>query len=192
VTPTTPIADHDPAKIGPGRFVLVVGPSGAGKDTLIGFVRTACADDSGIVFPRRVVTREASVFEDNQTLNIVEFEQARTRGDFAICWHAHGLHYGLPRSIDDDIGAGRTIVANVSRTVIDAIRSIYANVTVVSVTAPPDVLVTRLAGRARNSDGQIDDRVNRRVAGTIADVTINNVSSAEEHAQELLMVVKGK
>ena len=62
-------------------------------------------------------------------------------------WEAHGHCYALPRAIDDDIRAGRTVVANVSRTVIDAMRRAYANVVVVSITAPPDVLA-RAAGAA--------------------------------------------
>ncbi len=59
------ISGQRPAAIGPGRLVLVVGPSGAGKDTLIGLAQAACAEDGTIVFPRRVVTREASASEDN-------------------------------------------------------------------------------------------------------------------------------
>jgi ribose 1,5-bisphosphokinase len=50
-------------RIWPGRLVLVIGPSGAGKDTLIGLAQAACADGNDVVFPQRVVTREASSLE---------------------------------------------------------------------------------------------------------------------------------
>jgi ribose 1,5-bisphosphokinase PhnN len=46
--------------IGPGRLLAVVGPSGAGKDTLIARARTRLAGDPMIVFPLRIVTRAAS------------------------------------------------------------------------------------------------------------------------------------
>lgn len=140
-------ADHiryRPATIGPGRLILVVGPSGAGNDTLLGLARAACADDGNIVFSRRVVTREASAFEDNQQVSLDAFRQALARGEFAMHWQAHGHCYGLSCAIDDEIRAGRTVVANVSRTVIDAMRRAYVDVTVVSITAPPEILAERL------------------------------------------------
>jgi len=93
----------------------VVGPSGAGKDTLIGLAQAACADDGDIVFPRRVVTREATSFEDNLQVSFETFRQARSEGEYAVHWEAHGHGYALPRAIDDDIRAGRRVVANVSR-----------------------------------------------------------------------------
>jgi ribose 1,5-bisphosphokinase len=192
VSQATTISADPRAAIGPGRLVLVVGPSGAGKDTLLASARAACADLDGIVFPRRLVTREASAFEDNDEISPEAFRQACGRGDFAVHWQAHGHGYGLPRAIEDDIGAGRTVVANVSRGVVDAMRRTYADVTVVLITAPPETLKARLAARARRSDGQLADRLGRVVEEMAApDVTIVNVGSVEAHARELVEVIKG-
>jgi ribose 1,5-bisphosphokinase len=179
--------------IGPGRLVLVVGPSGAGKDTLIALAREACRGDAHIVFPRRVVTRESSPAEDNAMLSFDAFKQAAARGDFAVHWEAHGHCYGIPRTIDDDLRAGRSVVANVSRAVVPALRAAYAHVVVVGVTAPEEVLAQRLAGRARSSDGNLGERLHRSADGVAVapEVTIINVGAAEQHACELLNVIRG-
>lgn len=190
MTETPAIPDLRPAAIGPGRLVLVIGPSGAGKDTLIGLAQAACAGDGNIVFSRRVVTREATRFEDNEQVSLEAFWQAYSRGQFAVHWEAHGHCYALPRAIDDELRARRTVVANVSRTVIDAMRDAYADVVVVSITAPPEVLAERLAARSRGSDGQIADRLGRAVEAA-PDATIINVGSAEHHARELLRIIRG-
>jgi ribose 1,5-bisphosphokinase len=179
------------ARIGPGRLVLVVGPSGAGKDTLLNLTRAACAGDAGIVFPRRVVTREASLAEDNAQVSPDAFRAALARGEFAMHWEAHGHCYALPRAIDDDIRAGRTVVVNASRTVIEATRRLYADIVVVLITAPPDVLERRLAMRARGSDGSIEERLRRAVDEAAPDATIVNVGAAEDHARRLLEIIRG-
>jgi len=100
----------------------------------------------------------------------------------------------LPRDINDDIRAGRAVVANVSRTVIAALRHAYANVVVVAITAPPDVLAQRLAARARQSDGNISERLSRSVddASAQADVTILNAGSAEHHGRQLVRVIRNE
>ena len=166
--------------VGPGRLILVVGPSGVGKDTLLKLAKAACADDCNIVFARRVVTREASSFEDNQQLSAEAFRTALNCGGFAMHWEAHGHCYGLPRTIDDDIRCGRTVVVNVSRTVIEAMRRAYSNVVVVSITEPSEVLAERLSMRARKGDGVLEHRLSRVVAdGWMPDETIVNVGSAE-------------
>lgn len=188
------ISADQPAAIGPGRLILVVGPSGAGKDTLLGLAKAACAEDGNIVFPRRMVTREASISEDNEEVTPDAFQQALARNEYAMHWEAHGHCYALPRAIDDDIRAGRTVIANVSRTVIGAMRRAYADVAVVSITAPPQVLAERLAMRARSSDGKIEQRLGRNVddASAAPDVTIVNVSSAEYHARQFVRIIKGE
>jgi ribose 1,5-bisphosphokinase len=188
------IAVDRTATIGPGRLILVVGPSGAGKDTLLGLARAACAEDCNIVFPRRLVTREASAFEDNEPISRDAFARGLADGAYAMHWEAHGHCYGLPRAIDDDIRAGRTVIVNVSRTVISAMRAVYADVVVVSITAPPQVLAERLAMRARGSDGRLEQRLGRTIddAAAAPDVTISNVSTAEYHARQFVRVIKGE
>ena len=175
-----------PAKIGPGRLVVVVGPSGAGKDTLIDLARAACANDDRVVFARRVVTRESSGFEDNEQVTPDAFRQALARGDFAVHWEAHGLCYALPGAIDDDLRAGRTVVANISRSVIGRLRAGYADVVVVAVTAPPEVLAARLAARGRASDGPIAQRLQRAAADIVPDLVIDNVGDPAVAAEILL------
>ena len=192
-TLTTTTADQG-AAIGPGRLVLVVGPSGAGKDTLLGVARAACADDRTVVFPRRVITREASASEDNEEVSIGAFQEALARGEYAMHWEAHGHCYALSRAMDDEIRSGRTVVANVSRTVIGAARRAYADVVVVLITAPPNVLAERIAMRARSSDGIAENRLRRTVedASAVPDVTIVNTGSAEYHARRLVRIIKGE
>ena len=88
MTDASTISGRRPAGLGPGRLILVVGPSGAGKDTLLGRARTAFADDSRIVFLRRVVTREASSSEDNDEMSPEEHQKinplAYEAGDYVI------------------------------------------------------------------------------------------------------------
>ena len=120
------------------------------------------------------------------------FRAALARREFALHWEAHGHLYGLRRGIDDDIRAGRTVVVNVSRTVIDAARRSYADVTVVSITAPPEVLAERIATRARGSDGLSGQRLGRTVSETAApDITILNVGRPEDNARRLVRIVRG-
>ena len=189
---TTINAPQEASAIGPGRLVLVVGPSGAGKDTLLGLAQAACIEDSEIVFPRRVVTRESSAAEDNVAVSPDKFREALAHGDFAVHWEAHGHSYALPLEINDDIRAGRTVVANVSRMVVGALRGAYARVVVVAITAPPEVLAERLAARARRSDGNIGERLSRSVDDAQADVTIVNAGSAEYHSRQLVRVIRNE
>ena len=177
-------------RIGPGRLVLVVGPSGAGKDTLLDLARAAFRDDRSVVFPRRVITR-APAGEPHDSMDVEAFDSAAHTGAFALTWHAHELRYGIPAEIDAHIRAGRTVVCNVSRTIVVTARERYAEVRVVLVTAPPDVLTARLAARARGSDGDLARRLARSegFAALTADCVIANVDAPEAGAAALMAVI---
>jgi ribose 1,5-bisphosphokinase len=177
----------------PGRLVLVVGPSGAGKDTLISAVRDMLAGDTAVVFPRRVVTRPSSAAEDNVEVDADGFARLASEGAFVLSWTAHGHAYGIPATIDAAIADGRTVVCNVSRAVIAAARAKYAHVIVVEVTASPDVLTARIAARSRASDGDPAARAARKVSAPVAaDVVIVNNGAIADAARQLLAAVTGK
>ena len=191
---TRPRKEPRHGMLGPGRLVLVVGPSGAGKDTLIDGVRQGCAGDSTVAFPRRVITRPASAFEDHDTLNRDAFDRAITAGTFALWWEAHGNRYGIPLAIEDDIRAGRTVVCNVSRTIVDAARGRYANVAVVLITAPQRILEVRLASRQRGSDGNLRRRIARSTElgrSCRHDFVIRNVGPRAVGIRRLLNLIRG-
>jgi ribose 1,5-bisphosphokinase len=183
----------DPGALGPGRLVLVVGPSGAGKDTLLNGARVACAYDPAVVFPRRVVTRPKSNAEDHDSVDASAFERAAGAGAYALWWHAHGNSYGIPASIDRDIRAGRTVVCNVSRTIIDAARQQYGFVTVVEITAPKQMLQSRLASRQRSTDGEIARRLERSAEVEqlyAADIVIRNVGRLDGGVRRLIRAIR--
>ncbi len=177
-----------------GVFVAVVGPSGAGKDTLIAYVRDRLVDEDHVEFARRVITRQSDgATEDHDTLADAAFVEADEAGAFALSWEAHGLRYGIPASVDDAIDNGQVVVANTSRGIIPALRARYANVAVVEITASPDILATRLAARGRESRGEVLARLARSVPHDLSGpghVRIDNSGTPEIAGEKFLAVLR--
>jgi len=131
----------------PGVFVAIVGPSGAGKDSLIRGLGERLTARDGVVIARRVVTRPCDDHEDHDTMDEAAFEDAEEAGRFALSWSAHGLSYGVPVEIDAAIEEGKLVVCNVSRAAVAGVRQRYVRSRVVLVTARPEILAARLAAR---------------------------------------------
>lgn len=154
-----------------GAFIAVVGPSGAGKDSVMDYARSALESNPNVEFARRIVTRPALAgAEDHCSLTVKEFEQAQKEGAFCLVWQAHGLFYGLPSDIDEKIAAGKIIIANVSRQVLSQLEDKYTDAGavagVVNISAQPEILAQRLAARGRESAEDIARRLSREVAIT--------------------------
>lgn len=146
-----------------GVFFYVVGPSGAGKDSLIDGARTRLPEDK-FVFARRTITRaHGSPGEDHEACTEAEFQARASQGGFLMTWQAHGLSYGLPASLLDDMAKGQHIIANGSRAMVEALCEKIPSLIVIEVNAPKSVLEKRLASRGRETPEDVSRRLNRTV-----------------------------
>ena len=145
-----------------------MGPSGAGKDTLINGVRDALGEHAPVRFVRRVITRLPGQTpkhpgeEDHEPMVEAAFLRAQASGGFALSWRAHGLHYGIPADIALDLAQGRVVIANVSRAVVAEAAKQFP-VAVIEISAPADVLARRLAARGREDAVDVARRLSRAI-----------------------------
>ena len=147
---------------GGGRLIAVVGPSGAGKDSLISYARDRLAGEPSVLFVRRVVTRPADPnAEDHASVSLAAFQTSRAAGAFAVAWQAHGLHYAIPAAVHDHLAWGGVAVVNGSRAALPAIRSAFDQTMTVHITCRPEVLSARLATRGREDAAQQQQRLGR-------------------------------
>ncbi|MCI4663655.1 MAG: phosphonate metabolism protein/1,5-bisphosphokinase (PRPP-forming) PhnN [Neomegalonema sp.] len=174
----------------PRRSVLhlVVGPSGAGKDTLIDAVRAIRPD---ILIGRRVITRaEDAGGEEHEAISEEEFEARRAAGGFALWWRAHGLSYGAPAALIDALDRPQHVLLNVSRRIVAEAQARFAPVRVLQIWAPQEVLAARLAARGRESEADILERLRRKAGATLEDgpnlFRIDNSGAREDGVASML------
>lgn len=158
-----------------GTIFVVVGPSGAGKDSVIDHARRKLAGDKTYRFVKRFITRPKDAGgESHQPVDHAAFSELAAAGKLALHWQAHGLFYGIPAETLDDLDAGHILIANGSRAALPAFREVYGDaLKVVLVTAPKEVLAERLAARGRESADSILKRLER--SGELGDDTIADI-----------------
>lgn len=153
----SPIRAGDLAR--PGLAIGVVGPSGAGKDTLMA---AAAERDPSLCLVRRVITRPASAGgEDFEGVTQDDFARRRAAGEFALDWQAHGLSYAIPKTALDLAASGRIPVMNLSRGALSEAARIFPHFLPLYIHARPEVLAARLASRGRESAEDIAERIAR-------------------------------
>jgi phosphonate metabolism protein PhnN/1,5-bisphosphokinase (PRPP-forming) len=172
-----------------GTLFLIVGPSGAGKDTLINAAR-ARLPTSMFVFPRRTITRSAGAGEDHMPIDLATFETRERSGAFALSWRAHGLAYGIDVAIVEALASGKHVVANVSRAIVAEARVKFDPVRVIEITASPATLAARLEARGREQRSEIEDRLSRR-SDTPADITIVNDAALAQAVEKFTTALQG-
>lgn len=158
-----------------GRLFAVVGPSGAGKDTLIDAAIAARPD---LLRVRRVITRPAKAGgEDFEGVSAPEFARRVASGAFALHWQAHRLSYGVPRTFEAALAQGRDVIFNGSRAILPLAFDLYPDMSILLVTASPETLARRLAARGRESGDQIETRLARADYSVAPGLPVRQVSN---------------
>lgn len=182
-------------RISGGAIVLVVGPSGAGKDTLLRLAKAHFGSDERIVFPRRLITRGIDAHEDHDSITPDDLRARVASGGVALAWRAHGLDYAVPASVDAAIADGCIVVVNVSRRIIAEAMAKYARAVVVYVTAPASVLAERLKARGRETAADVAGRLDRADSGGRPDgphvVVIDNSDDPTIATRRLIDLIEG-
>ncbi|MBB4232528.1 phosphonate metabolism protein/1,5-bisphosphokinase (PRPP-forming) PhnN [Rhizobium mongolense] len=160
-----------------GTLVLVVGPSGSGKDTLLKLANDALADDERFRFVRRIITRPATENEENISVSEEQFQQGLEDGQFAVHWRAHGLFYGFPTLIDDWLMSGRIVVANGSRSILAQALAKYSCLKIVSIVVPPELLAQRLNRRGREGSDAVAERLRRGASFNLSRFSVDEVDN---------------
>ena len=172
-------------KMGAGSLVLHGAPR---------LPRRPVREDDRFVFPVRFITRPADAGgEAHHAITKKQFEQMQAAGRFAFHWHAHGLSYAIPSTVDDDLNQGRVVVINVSRAIIEETLRRYPRTRVINVTIKPEILEQRLRDRGRESEAEIQERIQRSQMFDLDGENIiefaNNLS-IEEGREEFISLVR--
>lgn len=174
----------------PGRLVYVIGPSGAGKDSVLGWVMEHAEPQANLHLARRCISRsDHAASEAHEAVTSQEFASLVQEGAFAMYWFANDLWYGVRYTELVPLNDGRTVLVNGSRGWLAEARKRFPDLIVVQITASADVLAQRLKQRGRETADKIAARLERARALELAshelDISVVNDTTLNAAGAEL-------
>ncbi|MGB3067243.1 MAG: phosphonate metabolism protein/1,5-bisphosphokinase (PRPP-forming) PhnN [Ottowia sp.] len=162
------------------RLVYVIGPSGAGKDSVLGKLREAWPAHDPAHWATRTITRPADAGgEQHEAVNAHTFHQLCQTQAFAMHWTANGLSYGVRHEELKQLSAGQWVFVNGSRAYLTDFLQQWPQATVVQISASIEVLAKRLAARGRETQEAIALRLSRAVPLQLAPDAVSIVNDGD-------------
>jgi ribose 1,5-bisphosphokinase len=179
----------------PARLVYVIGPSGAGKDSVLAWLMRHAQPQDGLHLARRCISRPGHAeSEAHEAITPQEFAALVRAGAFAMQWDANGLRYGVRHAELAPLQEGRTVLVNGSRGWLVQARARFPGLIVVQITASAEVLAARLQQRGRETPGEIASRLQRAQALELApherDISVMNDTTLDAAGTELLRLLR--
>lgn len=144
------------------RLIYVMGPSGAGKDSVLAWLRQQLPPQLPLHWAQRSITRSAQAGgEAHEALDTAPFLAVRAAHGFALSWQAHGLHYGIRHAQLHSLAQGGWVLVNGSRGHLAEALQQFPAMVLVHITADAATLTRRLLARGREPPSEVAQRVLR-------------------------------
>ncbi len=174
------------------RLIYVMGPSGAGKDSVLGWLRERLPPGLPVHWARRTITRPvAAGGEVHEEIDTASFDRLQAQGQFALSWQANGLYYGVRHTELSALQQGHWVLVNGSRGHLHHAQQSHPGMQVVHITADPATLIQRLSARQRETAEQIQQRVQRASAFAVPQeaIEIFNNGTLDQAGEALLQAL---
>lgn len=176
-----------------GRLIWLMGPSGAGKDTLLAALRSR--EHPQLLVAHRYITRPPSLGSENHiALSEKEFFTRAEQHLFTLSWHANEVYYGIGAEIDLWLQAGFDVLVNGSRGHLPQAQAQYGETLMpVYVQVSPEILRQRLEARGREDAAGIAARLERAVRYAPGNcLTLNNDGSLLQSVEGLITLIRAQ
>lgn len=148
-----------------GRLIYVIGPSGSGKDSVLGALRERWSLPHVAHWARRTITRPPGAQgEKHEAVDGKTFDALLRAQAFSFHWSANGLRYGIRQEELSSLAQGHWVFVNGSRGYLTELLQLRPKATIVHISASRSVLQARLMARGRETAQAIEERLARHIA----------------------------
>lgn len=160
------------------KLFYIVGPSGAGKDSLIEYCREQLNGVLPVIFTHRYITRPAKTGSENHvSLSTEEFKLRIKHELFALYWESHGLYYGIGIEINSWLEKGFSVVINGSREYLPVALEKYPDLQPILIEADSEIIKSRLNNRGREDEKSIAERIARNEEFSLSALQIHRIQN---------------
>ena len=146
-----------------GLLVIISGPSGVGKDTIIEALRARHPDadyEYVVTCTTRARRRGEVEGRDYHFLSETDFQDLRSRGELLEWAEVHGNWYGTPRSgVRRGLAVGRTVILKIDVQGAAAVKGAVPEALLIFLVPPSlEALFSRLRSRATETADELEVR----------------------------------
>jgi ribose 1,5-bisphosphokinase len=180
-----------------GQLLYTVGPSGAGKDSVLAWLKAHGAraaqsrEANTLQLARRTITRPVQPDgEQHERMDLPGFERCLAAGGFAMHWRANELCYGVRHEALKALPHVAWLLVNGSRAHLPTALQQFPHLCVLHITASEATLRARLQARGRETPEAIEARIRRSppliLPASVRVIKICNDGTLDEAGERLL------